>query len=44
MILAAGLLSAYIFTRKKIGRLSGALLTTIYVVFIYLLATKEGLV
>lgn len=39
MILAALFLAAYVFTRKKIGRLSGLAISIAYIVFIYLLAT-----
>ncbi len=42
MVFAAIVLSAFVFTRRDIGRLAGALMLLIYIGFIYLLAQSAG--
>ena len=43
MILATALLSFFVFTRRDIGRLSGALMLFGYIVFIYILAQSANI-
>ncbi len=42
MVFAAIVLAAFVFTRRDISRLSGALMVAIYVGFIYILAKTSG--